>query len=145
MSPADPPPSERPSPPPSPAEPSSPRKRRLADLTPLRESPAFARMWIGGTIAGVGAQMTIVAVGLQIYAITSSTFAVGLVGGIALLPMIVAGLWGGMIADVFDRRRVLIASSLVSWTATLGLVALSAWDAILAHAAPAAGTLAPGS
>ena len=94
-------------------------------------------MWIGGTISGIGAQMTIVAVGLQIYAITDSTFAVGLVGGIALLPMIVAGLWGGMIADVFDRRRVLIASSLVGWTATLGLVALSTWDAVLppgAHA-----------
>jgi MFS family permease len=89
-------------------------------------------MWIGGTISGIGAQMTIVAVGLQIYAITSSTFAVGLVGGIALLPMVVAGLWGGMIADVFDRRRVLIASSLVSWTATLGLVGLSTWDAVLA-------------
>jgi MFS family permease len=124
MTPADPPPFG------GPAE-ASPRKRRLADLTPLRASPAFARMWIGGTISGIGAQMTIVAVGLQIYAITSSTLAVGLVGGIALLPMVVAGLWGGMIADVFDRRRVLIASSLVSWFATLGLVALSTWDVIL--------------
>ena len=136
MTPADPPPAPG-SAEPSPATASSPRKRRLADLTPLRASPAFARMWIGGTISGVGAQMTIVAVGLEIYAITSSTFAVGLVGGIALLPMIVAGLWGGMIADVFDRRRVLIASSLVSWAATLGLVALSAWDAVLAPAAHA--------
>jgi hypothetical protein len=100
-------------------------------------------MWIGGTISGVGAQMTIVAVGLQIYAMTSSTLAVGLVGGIALLPMIVAGLWGGMIADVFDRRRVLIASSLVSWAATLGLVALSAWDAVLAHPAHGPAAHAP--
>ncbi len=115
----------------SPAQGSPARKRRLVDFAPLRASPAFARMWIGGTISGIGAQMTIVAVGLQIYAITSSTFAVGLVGGIALLPMVAAGLWGGMIADVFDRRRVLIASSLVSWTATLGLVALSTWDLIL--------------
>ncbi len=107
------------------------RKRRLADFSPLKASPAFARLWIGGTISGVGAQMTVVAVGLQIYAITSSTFMVGLVGGIALVPMIVAGLWGGMIADVFDRRRVLIASSLVGWISTLALVALSTWDAIL--------------
>ncbi len=108
------------------------KKRRLVDVAPLRASPAFARLWFGGAISGIGAQMTIVAVGLQIYAMTSSTFAVGLVGGIALVPMIVAGLWGGMIADVFDRRRVLIASSLVSWFSTLGLVALSAWDAVLA-------------
>ena len=94
-------------------------------------------MWIGGTISGIGAQMTMVAVGLQIYAMTSSTFMVGLVGGIALLPMVVAGLWGGMIADVFDRRRVLIVSSLVGWASTLGLLALSTWDAVLAPEARA--------
>ncbi|WP_200808335.1 MFS transporter [Demequina sp. NBRC 110055] len=104
------------------------RRRRLVDLAPLKESPAFARLWIGGAVAGIGAQMTVVAVGLQIYEITSSTFAVGLVGGIALLPMIVAGLWGGVLADVFDRRRLLIASSLVAWSSTLALVALAAWD-----------------
>lgn len=107
------------------------KHRRLVDLAPLREHPAFARLWIGSVIAGTGAQMSIVAVGLQIYAMTESTFAVGLVGGIALLPMIVAGLWGGMIADVFDRRRVLIVSSLAGWASTLGLVALSTWDAVL--------------
>ncbi len=75
--------------------------------------------------------MTVVAVGLQIYEITASTFAVGLVGGIALLPMIVAGLWGGVLADVFDRRRLLIISSLVAWFSTLALVALAAWDVAL--------------
>ncbi len=109
--------------------PSAPSTRRLVDLAPLREHPVFARLWIGGAISGIGAQVSIVAVGLQIYAMTDSTFAVGLVGGIALLPMIVAGLWGGMIADVFDRRRVLIVSSLVGWVSTLGLVALSVWEA----------------
>ncbi|WP_236685729.1 MFS transporter [Demequina oxidasica] len=108
-----------------------PRQRRLVDLAPLRASPAFARLWFGGAIAGIGAQMSIVAVGLQIYDITESTFMVGLVGGAALLPMIAAGLWGGMLADVFDRRKILIVSSLVGWLSTLGLVALSTWDAVL--------------
>ena len=107
------------------------KHRRLVDLAPLKTNPAFARLWIGGLISGIGAQMSIVAVGLQIYAMTGSTFSVGLVGGIALVPMIVAGLWGGMIADVLDRRRVLIVSSLVGWSSTLGLVALSTWDASL--------------
>ncbi|WP_084102563.1 MFS transporter [Demequina sp. NBRC 110051] len=107
------------------------RRRHLVDLAPLKESPAFARLWIGGAVAGIGAQMTVVAVGLQIYEITASTFAVGLVGGIALLPMIVAGLWGGVLADVFDRRRLLIVSSLVAWSSTLALVALAAWDVAL--------------
>jgi MFS family permease len=112
----------------------SAKNRRLVDLAPLRASPAFARLWIGGTIAGIGAFVTQVAVGLQIYEITESTFMVGLVGGVALVPMIIAGLWGGVIADVFDRRRVLIASSLVSWFSVLALVALSTWDAMLQNA-----------
>lgn len=105
------------------------RQRRLVDLAPLKASPAFARLWVGGAISGVGAQMSIVAVGLQIYAMTESSLAVGLVGGIALLPMIVAGLWGGMLADVLDRRTLLMVSSLVAWASTLGLVSLAVWTA----------------
>ncbi|WP_291380957.1 MFS transporter [Demequina sp.] len=113
------------------AAPTPVKHRRLVDLAPLRTNRVFARLWIGSLISGIGAQMSIVAVGLQIYAMTRSTFAVGLVGGIALVPMIVAGLWGGMIADVFDRRRVLIVSSLTGWASTLSLLALSTWEAIL--------------
>lgn len=107
------------------------RKRRLVDLAPLKESPAFARIWIGGTISGIGAFVTQVAVGLQIYEITESTFWVGMVGGVSLVPIIIAGLWGGVIADRFDRRKVLIVSSLVSWASVFALVGLSAWDAVL--------------
>jgi MFS family permease len=102
------------------------RKRRFVDITPLRQSPAFARLWIGSAVSGVGTQLTVVGVGLQIYDITHSTLAVALVGGIALLPMTVAGLWGGVLADVFDRRTVLILSSVSGWATTLGLIAL-AW------------------
>ncbi|MFM6973879.1 MAG: MFS transporter, partial [Agromyces sp.] len=72
-------------------------KRRLVDLIPLRQSPAFARLWIGQALTGIGAQLTIVAVGLQIFDITQDTLAVGLVGGIALIPMLIAGPWGGML------------------------------------------------
>ena len=114
---------------PAPDPPPGPRRRRFADITPLRQSPAFARLWIGTTIAGVGAQLTIVAVGLQIYDITRSTFAVSLVGGFALVPMIIAGLWGGMIADAFDRKIVLIVSSAVGWASILGLIAIAVFDA----------------
>jgi MFS family permease len=113
--------------------PAGQRRRRLVDTTPLRISPAFARLWFGGTISGVGAQLTIVAVGLQVYAITSSTFAVSLVGGIGLVPMIVAGLWGGMIADAFDRKLVLLVSALVGWASVIGLALLAWFDTTLAH------------
>ena len=110
------------------APPAPEKRRRFVDVSPLRISPAFARLWFGGAISGVGAQLTVVAVGLQVYDITASTFAVSLVGGIALLPMIVAGLWGGMIADAFDRKRVLLVSALVGWTSVIGLALLAWYD-----------------
>jgi MFS family permease len=110
------------------AQPPPARRRRIVDLTPLRASPAFARLYAGSAISGIGAQLTIVAVGLQVYDITRSTFAVSLVGGIALVPMVIAGLWGGMLADSFDRRTVAIIASVAGWCATLSLIALAVVD-----------------
>lgn len=104
----------------------APRRRILADLTPLRRSPAFARLWAGTSIAGIGTQMTTVAVGLEVYEITRSTFAVALVGVVALVPMIVAGLYGGMLADAFDRRTVALWAAVVAWLA-VALIATHAW------------------
>jgi MFS family permease len=101
------------------------RRTHFVDLAPLRESPAFARLWAGGAISGIGGQMTIVAVGLNIYHLTGSTFAVALVGGIALVPMIIFGLYGGMLADAFDRRLVLFIAAIVAWASTITLVVLS--------------------
>ena len=113
-------------------QPATAKRRRFVDITPLRVSPAFARLWFGGAISGIGAQLTVVAVGLQVYDITESTFAVSLVGGIGLLPMIVAGLWGGMLADAFDRKIVLLGSALVGWTSTIGLALIAWYDTGLA-------------
>ena len=110
-----------------------PKRRRFVDITPLRVSPAFARLWFGGAISGIGSWLTLVAVGLQIYDITESTFAVSLVGGIGLIPMIVAGLWGGMIADAFDRKKVLIVSALIGWSSTIGLALIAWFDTTLSH------------
>lgn len=105
----------------------SSRRGILVDLSPLRESPAFARLWIGGAITGIGGQMTIVAVGLQVYELTASTFAVSLVGVIALIPMICFGLYGGMLADAFDRRTVALTAAIVTWTST-AVIAVLAWS-----------------
>jgi len=102
-----------------------PKRTHFVDLSPLRESPAFTRLWFGNTISGIGGQMTIVAVGLQIYHLTGSTFSVALVGGIALIPMIFAGLYGGMLADAFDRRLILFVAAIVAWASTITLVTLT--------------------
>jgi len=101
------------------------RRTHFVDLSPLRESPAFARLWLGNAVSGIGGQMTIVAVGLQIYHLTGSTFAVALVGGIALVPMIFAGLYGGMLADAFDRRLILFVAACIAWATTIALVTLT--------------------
>ena len=103
-----------------------PRRSHFADLSPFRESPAFFRLWLGSTLAGVGSQMTIVAVGLHIYDITKSTAAVALVGVISLVPMIIAGIYGGLLVDTFDRKKVAIVAETLAWVSVLGLAVL-AW------------------
>lgn len=70
--------------------------------------------------------MTVVAVGLHVYELTNSTFAVAMVGGVALIPMILAGLYGGMLADAFDRRLVAMLAATIAWGAT-AVIALLAW------------------
>jgi MFS family permease len=102
------------------------RRSHFVDITPLRQSPAFLRLWLGTGIAAVGSQMTVVAVGLHIYDLTQSTGAVALVGVVGLLPMIIAGLYGGVLADTFDRRLVAIIAETVAWVSVLGLASL-AW------------------
>lgn len=98
----------------------------LLDTAPLRTSGAFARLWAGQAVAGIGGQMTIVAVGLHIYELTRSTLAVSIVGVLALLPTVVAGLYGGALADAFDRRTVALAAAVASWLST-GAIATLAW------------------
>ncbi|MFM9369696.1 MFS transporter [Streptomyces sp. Da 82-17] len=87
------------------------RRRILADLTPLRTSPDYRRLWIGNTVSWLGQAMTALAISLQVYDITHSSFAVGLVGLFSLVPLVVFGLYGGAIADTVDRRKLGLASS----------------------------------
>ncbi|QHT57314.1 MFS transporter [Cellulomonas sp. H30R-01] len=98
----------------------------LVDTTPLRVSPAFRRLWWGLSVSNLGTQLTVVAVGLQVYDLTGSTFSVGVLGVCALVPLVVFGLYGGAIVDHYDRRRVALVASLVAWTVVLGL-AVQAW------------------
>jgi len=111
---------------PAPNEP-PPRGGWFLDISPLRESPAYARFWTSGVFGGIGTQLTAVAIGIHVYELSGgSTIAVALVGGFALLPMVVMGVLGGTIVDAFDRRRVLIVASSISFIAPLGIAAI-AW------------------
>ena len=84
--------------------------RLFADTTPLR-SPDFRRLWVAGIPTVIGANLTIFAVPVQIYALTGSSAYVGLAGLFALVPLVVFGLLGGAWADAMDRRTLLIIAS----------------------------------
>ncbi|WP_334147379.1 MFS transporter [Microbacterium sp.] len=97
----------------------------LIDLRPLTQSPAFARMWIGSTLSGIGGQLTLVTVMLHVFALTGSTFAVSMIAVAGLVPMILAGLYGGMLADAFDRRRVALIAATITFLSTALLATLT--------------------
>jgi MFS family permease len=78
------------------------------DTTPLRKSRDFRRIWVAGIITALGSFVTYVAVPFQIKELTGSFLAVGLLGVVELVPLIVFGLYGGAIADAYDRRRVIL-------------------------------------
>ncbi|MFE4336097.1 MULTISPECIES: MFS transporter [unclassified Streptomyces] len=99
------------------------RTRILADLTPLRTSPDYRRLWFGNTVSWIGQGMTALAVSLQVYDITGSAFSVGLIGFCSFLPLVVFGLYGGAVADTIDRRKLGLASSAGSFVLSVGLVA----------------------
>lgn len=101
------------------------RRRLLIDIRPLRESPEFRRLWIGGSLSAIGSQMTAVAVAVQVYDLTRSSFAVGAIGFALAVPMIVLGLVGGSIADSTDRRRLVLVTN-TGLTVVAGLFAVQA-------------------
>lgn len=108
------------------AEPQRPPRRRLvADLTPLRESAAYRRWWAGYAVSNIGTQLTIVAAQLQVFHITHSSFDVGITGLVTVVPLIAFGLIGGSIADAVDRRKLMLITDSASLV-TSGLLLLQA-------------------
>jgi MFS family permease len=132
--------------------------RRVAvDVRPLRYAD-FRRLFLGQGVAFVGYQLTAVAVPVQMYAVTGSSFWVGLIGLAALVPLVVLGLYGGAVSDAVDRRTLLVSASVAAWVVTgallvqallgdgdrwvlLGLVALQ--SAAFAMSSPTRGALVP--
>lgn len=91
----------------------------LPDLTPWRSVRDFRLLWTQGLVTYFGSFMAMVALPLQIKELTDSPLAVGAMGAVELVPLVVCGLYGGALADAVDRRRVIL------WTeAGLGGLAL---------------------
>lgn len=82
---------------------------------------AFRRVFYGNVLSIVGSQMTLVAVGVQVYAITGDTADVGYTSLFALVPLVVMGLLGGALADSMDRRTLVIVSTLLTALSSVAL------------------------
>jgi len=107
---------------------SSQWRRLVTDVRPLRHSPDYRRLWFGLTVGQLGQQMTAVTIAYQVYTLTGSSFAVGLVGLYALVPLVAFGLYGGALLDAVDRRLVALAASAGQWLMSLVLVAQAVLD-----------------
>ena len=90
------------------------------DLTPLKKYPDFRNLWAAGLVSYLGSMITYVAIPFQIKELTNSYLAVGIVGAIELVPLIVFGLYGGVLADSVNRKIMVWATE----AAALILVAL---------------------
>ncbi|AIK83861.1 MFS transporter permease [Corynebacterium glutamicum] len=96
----------------------------FADTRPFK-TPAFKRLWLGNVATVIGAQLTVVAVPVQIYQMTGSSGYVGLTGLFGLIPLVIFGLYGGSIADAFDKRIVLICTTIGMCVTTAGFWVLT--------------------
>lgn len=103
----------------------------MVDITPLRRVPGYRWLFAGMLVAHVGRQLTVVAVPLQVFEITGSTLAVGLLGLVQLIPLLLVSLIGGALADAVDRRRLLTISQVVLALTGAGLL----WNSVSNDAA----------
>jgi MFS family permease len=101
--------------------------RLLTDITPLREHPAYRRLWLGTMLSQTGSAMTTFAISLQVFDLTRSTTAVGGVGVATLLPMLAITMPGGALADRVDRRRLVLVVAAAQAALSVALFALASF------------------
>lgn len=100
--------------------------RFALDLTPLRRFPAFRRLWFGQGVSFIGTEIAEVALAYQMYQLTGSKLAVGLISLTHLVPLVSLTVIGGAIADAVDRRRLMQVQQVGMVIGSLGLAANAA-------------------
>jgi MFS family permease len=90
----------------------------------------FRLLWSGQLISGAGTQMRLVAVAWQVYLLSGSVFQVGALGLFQAIPTMVFSLVGGVIADAFDRRKLLLITQLTLAVCSAALALLTTFDLI---------------
>jgi MFS family permease len=94
----------------------------VVDVTPLRQVPGYRWLFAGMFFVHAGRMMTVVAAPFQIFQLTGSTLAVGLLGLAQLVPLLLVSVVGGALADAINRRRLLVISQLVLAMTASGLL-----------------------
>jgi MFS family permease len=98
-----------------------PRFAMILDVSPLRKHRDYRLLFIGQTVSFLGSMLTYVAVPYQVFHLTHSSFLVGMLGAVQLVPLLAAALFGGALADSLDRRRLLVGSELAMTGASAAL------------------------
>jgi len=80
------------------------------DTTPLRESRDFRLLWVGELISTAGRQITVVALPYQVFLLTRSSLAVGLIGAVQVVPLVLVSIGLGSLTDRFDRRNLIVGT-----------------------------------
>lgn len=97
------------------------------DLSPFRHKN-FRRLFFGQLISAFGTQMTAVVVPFQVFLITKSTFYTGLISGVEFIFIFLSSLLGGVLADRFEKRKILIWAEIGLSILPLGLALNSLLD-----------------
>lgn len=100
----------------------------LLDLTPLRTSAPFRRLWFGGAAGALAHQFVTVAVLFQVWDLTRNPLWTGMVGLATAVPMILAALIGGSLADALDRRTIVRVAAYCQVLVAVGFVTQAALD-----------------
>jgi MFS family permease len=110
--------------------------RVVVDISPLRYFPAYRRLWLGQSVNIIGSQVTRVALPYQVYVLTHSTLAIAGLTLVQLVPLLLFSLGGGSLADVVDRRRLLLVTqaALALSSLALAIVSLGTPDLVLLFA-----------
>jgi MFS family permease len=77
------------------------------DLSPLRKYRDFRLIFTAGLFSYFGSMITLVALPFQIKELTGSYWAVGLIGMVEIIPLTIFGLYGGVLADHVDRKKMI--------------------------------------
>lgn len=101
-------------------------KSLLIDLRPLRTSPTFARLLVSTFAGGVGAALTQFALLLQVWQLTQSPVATGMLALFRAAPMFLLTPLGGTIADRCDRRTVMLVTTIAN-SAIVGMLVVQAF------------------